>query len=356
MTVRIYRSSDASAPSLSGSVGSLIALLDACLVNGYGSQTAAGWTKAFSTTNKAAYKQNLTGANNSSGMYLYVDDTGPGAGGAREARTCGFETMSAITPTGTGQFPTSAQSLIGVGTLIIRKSTTADATTRAWTLVANGQTIYLSIETGDQVQPLGSMIFVFGDFKSYKASDQYAVCIIGRAVENQASAQYDPFQIVGGGVSGAFSLNSKTYGHFVARTWTAAGGSLQVSKTADWGKLGANVNGGWTNDATTNCNTVQTITSGRNNSSMPLMTPNGPDSALIVSPFYIAHNYALRGYLPGLWFLLHDRPFAHNDTLTVASGNLNGKSLVCQQFGADISGNATTEIGQVLIEYSDTWT
>jgi hypothetical protein len=30
---------------------------------------------------------------------------------------------------------------------MIRKSNTADATARAWTIVANGQTIYLFIET-----------------------------------------------------------------------------------------------------------------------------------------------------------------------------------------------------------------
>jgi hypothetical protein len=34
MTVRVYRSTDASAPVLTGQVGSLTALLDAVLVNG----------------------------------------------------------------------------------------------------------------------------------------------------------------------------------------------------------------------------------------------------------------------------------------------------------------------------------
>ena len=32
---QIYKSGDPGAPSLSGTVGSLVALLDACLVNGY---------------------------------------------------------------------------------------------------------------------------------------------------------------------------------------------------------------------------------------------------------------------------------------------------------------------------------
>jgi hypothetical protein len=104
---------NANAPTLTGQVGSLTAVLDAVLVNGFTGFTALGWTINQTTTNKRGYKQNLTGSNNSSGMLLYVDDTGPGAGAAKEARVCGFETMSAITPTGTGQFPTGAQATIG---------------------------------------------------------------------------------------------------------------------------------------------------------------------------------------------------------------------------------------------------
>ena len=155
MTVRLYRSTDAGAPNLTGQVGSLVALLDAILVNGYGAKPAAGWTKAFSAANKGAYKQDTTASNNPAGMYLYVDDTGPGAGSAREARATGFETMSAITPTGTGQFPTAALTSVTGGYTCIRKSATADATVRQWTAIANGQTLYLFIESGDNVTPVG---------------------------------------------------------------------------------------------------------------------------------------------------------------------------------------------------------
>ncbi|WP_297486902.1 MULTISPECIES: hypothetical protein [Pseudomonadota] len=38
MTVTIYSSKDASAPALTGIAGSLVAVLDACLVNGYGTK------------------------------------------------------------------------------------------------------------------------------------------------------------------------------------------------------------------------------------------------------------------------------------------------------------------------------
>ena len=357
MTVRVYRSTDTSAPVLTGSVGTLTALLDAILVNGYGSMTAAGWTINQTATNKRGYKQNLTGSNNSSGMLLYVDDTGPGAGGAREARACGFETMSAITPTGTGQFPTSAQTGIGTGQLVIRKSTSADATARAWTCVANGQTIYLFIENGDNSSPASASGFIFGDFKPYKPSDQYAVCIIGRQVENNGSAQYDMLQMCGIGNNGNYTLNNYFGGHYIARHWTGIGGSKAFGKVFDVGRIGNGGNTGpFGSDGQASVNTYNTCntTFGRFPGTAPPY-PNGPDNGMLLSPILLNHSFALRGYLPGLWAPLHDRPLTHNDTLTITSGTLNGKSLVVQAFQAYVNSNANGENGQVLVETSDTW-
>lgn len=358
MTVRIYRSTDAGAPVLTGQTGTLVAVLDACLVNGYGAKAAAGWTKAYAAANKAAYQQNAAGANNAAApMLLYVDDTGPGAGSSREARVCGFETMSAITPVGTGQFPTAAQSIVGTGQLVVRKSNTADATVRQWTLVANGQSLYLFIESGDMTSPFGCMSFIFGDIKSYKAGDLYAVAIIGRTTENQSgnnSVFYEALWPCGGNVN--FTLNAKLWGHFMARSWTGLGGSIQVNKVIDMGRLGTALQGAWSTDSTPSAvNNGVNYTFGRNNSGNPMATPNGPDGGMWFSPVYIGHSYSFRGYLPGLWAPLQDRPFTHNDTMAVAAGPLNGKSLIIQQICAWIS-NSTTEYGQAAIEYSDTWT
>src|ERR1700756_3309459 len=123
MTVRLYKSTDASAPTLTGSAGALLTVLDAVLVNGYGSQTAAGWTIAYTGTNKRQYQMGAGGTS----CQLYIDDTGPGAGGAREARINGFKTGSAL-GTGTGQFPTTGQMTAPSGAVVVRKSATADST------------------------------------------------------------------------------------------------------------------------------------------------------------------------------------------------------------------------------------
>lgn len=56
MTVRVYRSTDAGAPSIGRSLGSLITLFDACLVDGYGAKASLGWTREFSATNTVVYR------------------------------------------------------------------------------------------------------------------------------------------------------------------------------------------------------------------------------------------------------------------------------------------------------------
>lgn len=354
MTVRVYRSTDASAPVLTGSVGSLVALFDACLVNGYGTQTAAGWTKPYAATNKGAYLQNLTGSNNTAGMYLYVDDTGPGAGGAREARVTGFETMSAITPTGTGQFPTLSQAAIGIGALVIRKSTTADATARPWTLVANGQTIYLWTETGDQVWPTGAFTFCFGDFKSYKPNDQYAVMIMSRQIENSNAAQYEAFPICAGGSNTYTLSNIVAFGHYIARHWSGVGGSIKCGKTWDYSRAGlfASTGGQWGGD-TSGQAANSGLTFGRNNTAYGCPSPMPIDGSIQLSPVYLNHSNSLRGYLPGIWAPLHDRPLGHNDTFTITSGLLNGKTMLAQFFFAYISN--TYDSGTICVETSSTW-
>lgn len=370
MTTRAVSSNPASpfynanAPTLTGVVGSLTTVLDAVLVNGFTGFTALGWSINQTTTNKRGYKQNLTGSNNSSGMLLYVDDTGPGAGAAREARVCGFETMSAIAPTGTGQFPTSAQSTIGTGFLVIRKSTTADATVRNWTIVGNGQTFYLFIESGDNTVPLGCTTFCFGDFKSFKTSDQYAVIIIARTVENSGSASCDPLHATSLTSStniAAVSAASTLYGHFVPRSWTGNGGSVRVGKPVDFSKVAwcsanATLTGTYQNETQTISPNGVVFCIGRNNSLYQLPSPNGVDGAILLVPIWIAHNYAYRGYLSGLWMPLHDRPMGHNDALTVSGGNLNGKSIMAQNIQAYINSSANAEYGTLVVETSDTWT
>ena len=83
--------------------------------------------------------------------------------------------------------------------------------------------------------------------------------------------------------------------------------------------------------------------------------PNGPDGGLYLSPIWINHSSARRGYLKGLWCPVQDRPLNHNDTYS-GTGNLSGKSFLVQNIYTSITTGITpANSGQVHIETSSTW-
>ncbi|SPK73722.1 conserved protein of unknown function [Cupriavidus taiwanensis] len=318
MTVRLYKSTDASAPSLTGQVGSLVALLDAVLVNGYGSQSAAGWTKAYSATNKASYRMATSG---NTGFYLDVDDSAPST--AKEARMRGYEAMTAVA-TGTNPFPTSAQLSTGI---VCRKSTTADSTTRPWYIIADGSCFYLFVDTNDVTGYACS--FAFGDFFSYKSGDSYRCTITGRYIENSGANNYEMVAWINNGTTPLFTATSA---HYVARNWTGVGGSIGFAK-------------------------FTSLLAGQSNALLTgsiasfLPYPNSPDSALELAPLFIGHTYCVRGYMKGMWCPLHAQPLGHGDTFT-GTGNMAGKSFIA----LNVQNNSASQgNGQIVIEYSDTW-
>jgi hypothetical protein len=235
--VKYIHSGQTGAPVLSGTAGSLVAVLDACLVTGFGSvtldslvvasevatctvssghsfgidvvievagaspaglngqwrctgaatntftfacpgitdQTATGtitakvaplgWSKPFTGTNKAAFKQV---AATSSGFYLRVDDSG-----ANVARVVGYEQMTGV-DLGTYDFPTAAQQ---AGGLFWRRSSTTDSTARPWMLFGTDRGFWFlpSWKAADDSYEL----YWFGDVLSYKVADAYGCWITG---------------------------------------------------------------------------------------------------------------------------------------------------------------------------------
>lgn len=346
-TVTVYRSSDASAPVLTGTAGTLTALLDACLVNGYSGQTAAGWTKPFAGTNQGVYKNSAV---DGTGFSLFVNDNGPGAGLGREARVCGFEVPTAL-GTGTGQFPTIGQLAIGIGQGVIRKSNTADTVARNWTLIADDTVFYLFAETGDYTAPVATMMFIFGDVFSNKSADPYRCAIVARNQENLATYINEPFPYLL--TANATLLNIGQFGHFMARSWTGVGGSVMVGKTIDFGKMGAfgsEVQGVGTTGVTA---AVSRTGIGVTNNTVCFPYPNGPDQGLYLSPIWMHHNSAVRGYYKGLWAPLHNQPLNHNDTYS-GTGAMAGKTFLSQSV-CFAQNSVATSPAQVHIETSSTW-
>jgi hypothetical protein len=328
MTVRVYRSTDGSAPVLSGAAGALATVLDAVLVNGYGSKTAAGWAIEFTGTNKRVYR-----AASGNRLRLRVDDTG-----TSNARVIGYESMSDV-DTGTAGFPTDAQISGGLYWL---KSTLTDSTARAWLIIATGTMFYMFVNTGGAGagSAWSSNVNSFGDFTSYKASDTSGVRIIGNISTTVSSTNSHGLKCFTAATGSAIS------GAYVARANNLIGGSINVGQAvsslitgvvASYGNaqtIGSNID--WANGALSN--------------SAPTY-PNAPDGALQMGRVFITESaVSLRGYLPGLWApcIGAGTPPAFNDTWS-GTGDLSGKTFEL------ILLSAGSNVGRVAIETSDTW-
>lgn len=297
MAFTIYRSSDASAPAMTGQVGSLVALLDACLVNGYGAKSAAGWTKPYSdSTHTGVYRPDA-----GTRFYLRVNDNGPGAGTYKEARVVGYETMSDVN-TGTNAFPTAAQMATQ---LFVRKSVALDATARDWIVLADSRTMYCFIKSEVAVGAAGVyMCFTFGDFYSLVPSDLYNCILIARITENSTSSTTAETM---SGLAATVGTTASG-GHYVTRPYTGLGGSLPVNKFGN-------------------------PTFGGSQFAGTLPFPNASDGGIYQSRVWIgdpatAPQPSVRGRMRGLWATMHPiASFADGDTFN-GTGDLAGRAFM----------------------------
>jgi hypothetical protein len=374
MTVKVFRNTDFGAPTNTSAAGALIAILDACLVNGYGSQTVtsitrtdttatvtvptahllkdgtfirisgatqtdyngdfaitvmgantftyqvanspatpatgtitskvapANWTKPFSGTNLAAYKQGA----GSNGMYLRIDDIASTSNSLPKAR--GYENMSDIN-TGTMGFPTDAQYGTGLNSAMVKSISSATE----WCILATEKILYLCSESATGLRGF----HVFGDIASYKNGDIYNTVIITNksgVYVDQQSAFMATF---------LSSDNADLSGHFMVRASTQSGTAITCGKYSEgMTRLG-------------NAGTY----------------PSPVDNALHIAEITITEsNGGRRGTLPGVWNPLHSRPFSTADII-LGTGDFTGKKFMAFDFGSNYSGS----VGQILLEISNTW-
>jgi hypothetical protein len=306
MTVRVYRSTDASAPIMNGIAGSLVAVLDACLVNGYGSKVAAGWSKSYSSGSTLAAYQ--TGSGNK--MFLRVDDTS-----GSSANFYGYENMSSIS-IGTGQFPTPVQLSEGGNFVCIIKSSSGGTAAVPWVVVANGSLVYVYINVSAEVGVSITYpnILCFGDIISYKSNDQFATVLIGGFATNNLGSNF---------FSSFTSVGTSTVSHYIARSFTQIPGAARIGKSVESG-------------SSTSLNT-----------SYPLAV----DGTVSASPVIISESFIqqIRGILPGCWMLSYPTtsvPIPQGQQLSFTSGDLKNKTLECFYIYSAFP---------VFLEVSDTW-
>jgi hypothetical protein len=274
----------------------------ATLTGGGGSDTkaSAGWTKAYGTFPQAAYRQ-PAGCR----FYLQVDDSGPGGGGAREARCTGWEAMTAYN-TGLGQFPTPAQVVAGA---VCRKSNQQDSNARAWIAFVDDRTVYLFTSSNDTAGNYHG--FSFGDFYSFNVADAYKCLIMGGTLETSSPQNSSSFGQTNVATAGTWT------GHYLPRNYTGIGGSTNFAKVGDYSLAQGDMRG-------------------------VVGFPNASDGGLYVSALRmidgsipgvgLAGTFNLRGRIRGMYHICHPlAAFADGDTF-VGVGEYAGRNFMVVKY------------------------
>ena len=310
----IYSYQDASAPTLNGTVGSLLTVLDAILVNGYGSKAAAGWTKPFANSGNIGCYRSGTG---STLMNYLVNDNAPNATpGAREASVVGWEVLASITGplgTGTGQWPTAALANT-TGYVAWYKSTTADAVARPWIAYADAHTLYL-IVYHQSASGNGASFYMMGDFFSVRAdaTDAYRACLHGLTTTLSAAAPGTTFindvQVSASGTSGTGVTLYTNSGCFAPRTWGGGGAAIRLNRCAD--------------------SSTSTYLNANISPMYGVVPISGADNALHMAPLRVFEQASgmFRGRFRGLYCPIHDVSFFGDGMTITGGGDYAGKTF-----------------------------
>lgn len=274
----------------------------------------AGWTKAFSGANLAAYKSSSI---EGTGFYLRVDDTG-----TTTARVRGYEFMSDIN-TGSGLFPTAAEFDAG---LWWSKSNAASATAVPWRIYADEREFKYfvrNLNPGGEYQ--GN---AFGDFLSLKSGDPYACLIRGNTADRSA---------VAGGTIGddlVMADGSQVYGGlYVARAANTLGGAVRVASAPVMavGLAATHITG-----------------------SVGFGYPSPVDNGLMLTPVMLYSAQGPRGYMPGLRYSpqVVNASFGTGDVVA-GSGDMVGRKVQAVRMGALITMPA--QCGTAFVDHTSDW-
>lgn len=284
-SVKYFHSAISGAPSLSGTAGTLISLLDSCLVSGFGQKTVdslviangvatanistghsfeqdavvliAGATpaglngeKTVLSTTTTSVTFDATGISNQTAsgsitmrwapagwekvfsgtnlaVYRSADVTSTRMlirvddTGTTNARVVGYESMTDVN-TGIGPFPNATQL---AGGAYYPKSSTADAVARSWTVIADAKTFHLHVATAVNTGASGGVVG-FGDMEPFRQGDAYAAYLCGSNLSTSATSA--------SGWTGGLEHGASTTGMWVPRSYTGLSGALAAGHCADF--------------------------------------------------------------------------------------------------------------------------
>lgn len=335
-SVKYFHSSMPGAPTLNGVAGSLIAVLDACLVDGFGLKSVdslvvsggiatltiasghsfepdvvalvSGATPAglngekrvlsTSTTTvtfdaagitdqtasgaitvklaPAGWEKPFSGTNLA--VYRSLDPTGTRMflrvddTSAINARVVGYEAMTDAN-SGSKAFPSESM-LPGGGWW--PKADGSGTTPRAWTVVSDSRRFWVHLHTAQSGYGKAGAIWGFGDFNSYRSGDPYACGLMAADSSVNTIQSTETASLEYCGYQGAFGV-------YVPRSFTGLGGALNLAHVCEGYFTTTGPSGGSVNGATPSY-------------------PNGPNNGLIlVRKALFESGVALRGTIPGVF-------------------------------------------------------
>lgn len=392
MSVKVYHSTQVGAPVLTGQAGALLAILDACLVNGFGAQTAtsvvvsggvctvtlpsahgldntstvllSGITGTLSTLNGERQVDSVPSATSYTFLTSAANGTATGTitstiPSAGWAKTLSGTNLAAYQPTDvsstkmimrvddtttTSAKVTGWESLSNVttpiglgkfptdaqvsGGLFMGKSATADATARPWTIVVNERTLFWLPQSGTGTGLVRQGI-VFGDFSPTRAGDAYA-CILWGHIADQANGS-----AINPGCWISEPAHTTMSYAWSPRSFTQLGSSVQLA-------LGQVYH---STTAVTWPGAFQ----------QHYFYPNVADGSLLLTKYRINHSNVLRGYLPGVYtspFYICDS-FSNKDLL-VGTGEVVGRKLMFMRVGNPAAASGGS-YGAVFFDITGPW-
>lgn len=381
-SVKFFHSSMPGAPTLTGAAGSLIALLDACLINGFGLKTVdslvvsggvatatissghsfevgsvaliAGATPSalngewrVAEITATAVKFNVSGVPDGTAAGTITIKVAPlgwikqysGTNvavykrsvpeatamvlrvddtGTLSARVRGFESMSDVT-TGLGPFPTDSQ--VSGGLYWDKSSTTGSAV--PWVIAGDERAVYVIIcPRSETVYLMNYSIYFFGDVIPNKSGDAYGCALFGYTSPNynNTSESYN------------FAYyNTNRSDLYVARSESGVGGSVK-------GLIFI-------------CGESNTI-SGAGSSSVGSF-PNRSDNGLIIFPMFLLTS-CFRGKFPGVYSTPQYARGAFNPLDRIdGTGVFSGRQLRAITVSAPT--NNSSAPGVVFLEMTGPW-
>lgn len=382
-SVKHFYSATAGAPTLNGTAGSLITLLDATLVTGFGikavdSATVSNgvcrlnFSSGVSTATQEAVimvagaspaalngEQKVTAA--ASSWVEFKTDLPDGAvtgsvsfkmaplgwekvfsatnvavyrsasvegtrmylrvddSGTTNARVRAFETMTDVA-TGVGAIPLDSQV---TGGLYWPKSDVASAVVRTWCMAGDARGFYLAVSPS--VAERYTLLYS-GDIASLKSGDAYGYLLTGNEAD-ESSGSSVPLGCVG------YSHRSARGGAYLARSYIGIGQSLAVQR-----------HGVHHNGATGN------VYAGLAGYSFGAY-PNGPNNGLMTGSVGL-YEFGIRGYIPGLLHPVQDCSDGFATTALVdGTDDLAGRKLMAVRTGPPTAGL----VGTVFIDTTGPW-